>query len=232
MVDETLQQVGITMKPHPVPVHHYGNLQQQKKKVKQEQYLALGLKKLADRPDDVKALYELAVQAAELEQYATAEQLWIRLLGLQSDFVKGWFNLGFALLRQEKLQESLEASDRALALDPALTDALINRTICEICLCSGEQAYQVAMQAQQRCPDHPALLGLAALALYRIGKATEGRLLALQLHGVGMDCRELFCGIHNLLQQRGDTREIAAVVQAVTDASSSAGVAESTSSCS
>jgi tetratricopeptide (TPR) repeat protein len=230
MVDETLQQAGIMMMPHPVQVHHYGNLQQQKNKAKQEQYLALGLKKLAERPDDLKALYELAVQAAELKQLATAEQLWRQLLAYQPDFAQGWFNLGFVLLHQGKLQESLEASERALALDSALTDALINRTICQTCLCSGEQAYQVAIQAQQRCPDHPALLGLAALALYRIGKATEGRLLVLQLHGVGMDCRELFCGIHTLFQQRGNTRELAAVAQAVTDASSTAGVAESTSS--
>jgi len=232
MVDETLQQAGITMKPHPVPVHHYGSLLQQKNKEKQGQYLALGLKKLAEHPGDVKALYELAVQAAELEQYATAEQLWMQLLAYQTDFAKGWFNLGYVLLRQGKLQESLSASERALTLDHDLTDALINRAICESCLFTGDAAYQSVMQAQQHCPGQPALLGLAALALYRIGKATEGRLLVLQLQEAGMDCRKLFCGVRDLLQQQGATTELAAIVQAITDASSSTAVAESTSSCS
>jgi O-antigen biosynthesis protein len=232
MVDETLQQAGVTMAQHPVPVHHYGGLQQQKNRAKQEQYLALGLKKLAEQPDDVKALYELAVQAAELEQYATAEQLWMQLLAYQPDFARGWFNLGYVLLRQGKLQESLRASERAQAMDPDLTDALINLTICETCLCTGEQAYQRVMQAQQRCPEQPALLGLAVLALYRIGKATEGRQLVLQLQEAGMDCRKLFCGVRDLMQQQGATTELAAVVQAVTDASSSTGAAESISSCS
>jgi len=233
MVEETAQQAGLSVVQHPVPVHHYGTLQQQKNKTKQEQYLALGLKKLAEQPDDPKALYELAVQAAELEQYVTAEQLWIRLLSQQPDLAKGWFNLGYVLLRQGKLRESVDASTHALAIDPAFTDALVNKTICETCLYTGDEAYRYAMQAQQCCPGNPVLLGLAVLALYRIGNPAEGRQLLRQLRAAGTDCRELFCGVRcSLLQQQGNSPELAAVAQAIADASASGTVAESTSSCS
>lgn len=233
MVEETAQQAGLSVVQHPVPVHHYGTLQQQKNKTKQEQYLALGLKKLAEQPDDPKALYELAVQAAELEQYVTAEQLWIRLLSQQPDLAKGWFNLGYVLLRQGKLREAVDASTHALAIDPAFTDALVNKTICETCLYTGDEAYRYAMQAQQCCPGNPVLLGLAVLALYRIGNPAEGRQLLRQLRAAGTDCRQLFCGVRcSLLQQQGNSPELAAVAQAIADASASGTVAESTSSCS
>lgn len=233
MVEDSLRQQGVAMRQHPVPVHHYGGMQQLQGLAKQECYLALGLKKLDESPEDAKSLYELAVQAAELQQFEVAEQLWIRLLDQHHDFAKGWFNLGYVLLRQGKLYESLDASERALALDYTCIDALVNKSICEACLYTGEEAQQLAVKAHETCPENLTLVALTALSLYRVGKIEEGRLKLNALKTAGLNCTQLFCGVAKLMDKQDANPDLAAVFQAIEDASPSAGkITTSTNFCS
>lgn len=237
MVEDSLTQLGIRVKPHPVPVHHYGALLKSESREKQLQYLALGLQKCAVQPDDPKALYELAVQAAELEQFDVAGELWRQLLEARPDFARGWFNLGYALLRQGKLQESVQASEKAITLEPGLTDAVVNRAIAISCLVSGKRALEQVLQALEQVPDHPVLLGLAALGLYRSGEPDKGRVLIQRLCRGGHDLQPLFSGIVQLMDQQAATTDREAILQAAADASVPSAVspsvaAASTSSCS
>lgn len=232
MVEDSLSRLGIEVLLHPMTVHHYGALLKPESREKQLQYLALGLQKCAVQPDDPKAMYELAVQAAELEQFDVAGELWRQLLEARPDFARGWFNLGYAMLRQGKLQESIQASEKAITLEPGLTDAVVNRAIAISCLESGERALEQVLQALDQVPDHPVLLGLTALGLYRSGEPDKGRELVHQLRMAGHDLQPLFLGVVHLMDLQGATEEREGILQVVSDEASSSDSAVSTSSCS
>ena len=235
MVEDSVQQAGFSMTHHPVPVHHFGRLVQDSNRLKQEQYLRLGLTKLAENPDDCKAIYELAVQAAELGQYQTAERLWRELLSKQPDFARGWFNLGYALLRQARVQESMVASNVALQIDPDYLDALVNKTICELCIFTGEGAFKSVVQALQQFPGNHALLGLAALGFYRVGRSSEGEEMLRQMKHTGISCARLIQGVYGLMLQTADASSLEQVKQAlvyVSEISAPEVVVESTRFCS
>jgi O-antigen biosynthesis protein len=233
MVESSVQAAGLAIGSHPAQIHHYGGLDDQRLAKKRSSYLEIGLKKLEQNPDDLKALYELAVQAAELERYETAEQLWLTLLVAQPAFAKGWFNLGYVLLRQGKLLESRQATDQSLRIEPGYTDALVNRGLCEACLFSGDEAFQSASHLLDRCPDNPTVMGLAGLALYRVGRSDDGRQLFQMLKVKGQDCKGFLKQVLETMQRCGNNVDLAAVRQALADASGSGcSATESTNSCS
>lgn len=234
MVEDTVRLAGLQMEKHQVPIHHYGELLKRSNRDKQLRYLELGLQKLAESPDDQKALYELAVQAGELEQFATAERLWRNLLRLQPEFARGWFNLGYVLLRTGDLQESLAASQKAVVLDSTLTDALVNSALAEVCICASDEAFRKSVEAQARCPENTALIALVALGLYRVGRAMEGRALLQGLADKGISCTQLLQGVAAIMEQKKERTDLVAVYQALSDASAVSPSAEaaSTSSCS
>lgn len=231
MVESSVQVTGLVIENHPVHIHHYGGLDDQRLAKKRSNYLEIGLQKLAQTPDDPKALYELAVQAAELGKYETAEQLWRMLLVVQPAFAKGWFNLGYVLLRQGKLVDSCQASDYALQIEPDYTDALVNKAICEACLLSGDKAFQSASQMLDRCPDNTTIMGLAGLALYRVGKPDDGRQLFQILKAKGRDCASFLQQLMETMQHYGNSVDLPAVSQALSDVSGGAAT-EATNSCS
>lgn len=234
MVESSVQAAGLAIENHPVQIHHYGGLDDQRLARKRSGYLEIGLQKLAQHPDDLKALYELAVQAAELEKYETAEQLWRRLLVSQPAFARGWFNLGYVLLRQGKLADSRQASDHALQIEPDYSDALVNKAICEACLLSGDEAFQSASQMLDRCPDNTTIMGVVGLALYRVGKSDDGRQLFQILKAKGRDCTAFLQQLRETMQYYGNSMDLPAVCQALSDVSGGSGGAatELTSSCS
>jgi len=233
MVESSVQVTGLAIENHPVHIHHYGGLDDQRLVKKRSSYLEIGLQKLAQNPDDPKALYELAVQAAELGKYEAAEQLWRMLLVVQPAFARGWFNLGYVLLRQGKLVDSCQASDYALQIEPGYTDALVNKAICEACLLSGDKAFQSASQMLDRCPDNTTIMGLAGLALYRVGRPDDGRHLFQMLKAKGRDCIGFLEQLVKTMRRCGNNVDLPAVCQALSDVSGSGGTAtESTSSCS
>jgi len=236
MVESSVQAIGLTTGKHPVPIHHYGGLDEQRLAGKRLHYLEIGLQKLAQAPGDLKALYELAIQAAEIEKYEIAEQLWRMLLVAQPAFARGWFNLGYVLLRQGKLLDSQRATDQALQIEPDYADALVNKGICEACLLSGDKAFQSASVLLDSCPDNPTAMGLAALALYRVERADDGQRLFQLMKQKGQNCTELLKQIVETMQRYGNRGDLSAVSQALEDVSNSedaAGMAtEATSSCS
>lgn len=215
MVEPSLQAAGLSVKHHPVPVHHYGGLDQNRLAEKRLRYLGLGLKKLEQQPGDPKALYELAVQAAELQRFESAEYLWRELLKSQPAFAKGWFNLGYALLNQNRFEEALQATEQSLRLEPDLRDALVNRALCEACLYSGDAALRSAEEALERCPDHPVIMTLAALAFYRTGRTEEGRQLTRLLVEKGVLCKAIYERILLGSSKTCPAREQALIRQAI-----------------
>lgn len=218
MVEPSIMNSRLVIKQFPVPVHHYGGLDQAKHRRKQLHYLELGLQKLEQNSDDPKALYELAVQATELGRFVSAESLWQNLLKAQPSFARGWFNLGYVLMRQGKLVQSIQATEQALQIEPDYQDAWVNKCICESCLFSGERAFRSATYYLERYPDHPTIISIVALAFYRIGKSKEGCRLVQLLKTKGCDCSHFFEQILDSVMKYGTSEDIPAIRHAISDA--------------
>lgn len=139
LVDYSIERLKLPVRALPIPVHHYGYLDKDRQRRKQEQYYTLGCEKLRqDGNNDLKALAELAVQAAELERYHEAIELWEKVLVAHPDFILAWFNMGYCYVRTGQLQKALEASRTVLRLNPKHREAAINAAIAAFCLGDDE----------------------------------------------------------------------------------------------
>jgi len=174
LVEPSLARASIQTATHPVAVHHYGGLEDSRLQRKREIYYALGLKKLnSAEGGDQKALYELAIQAAELERFDEAEALWRRFLESDSGFAPAWCNFGYVLLRKGLLDDAWEATERALQIQPEYHAARVNRALCAFCRCSDEQAESIIRSELGRFPDDITLQVLRELCRHG-GEAITG----------------------------------------------------------
>ena len=94
-VEDSLLGIGMKISDSGIPIHHYGKLNKDVIRSKGEEYYQLGMKKLSEQGEpDPQALYELSVQATELEKYDEALELWKKLTGLKPDFAKAHYGMG------------------------------------------------------------------------------------------------------------------------------------------
>jgi glycosyltransferase involved in cell wall biosynthesis len=207
LVEPSVTAAGIPAIQIPIPVHHYGELDSARQHRKKTAYYALGRQKLAEAPHDPKSLYELAIQAAELQKFDEAEALWSRFLDIQPDFAVAWFNLGYVLLREGKLHESLEASNKALAINTDYPEARANKLLCEFCLLPPTQAYDVVCSSIQNRPHSTVEKILMALAMCRAGKIYEGKTQLDKLFMQGIDCKKFILEVVRMLRCEGNTRD-------------------------
>lgn len=70
-----------------------------------------------------------ATAAYRAGDYAEAERLWHGVCAAQESRASDWYNLGNALARADRLDESAEAYDTALRKDPEMADAAANRAL-------------------------------------------------------------------------------------------------------
>lgn len=162
MVEDAAEHDGYQFRDAPFVVHHYGRLHDDggadlEKKAK---YFQLGLQKLEEAPDDLTALRELAIQAAELKRYDEAIGLWNRILTLRPDMVIALFNKGYALMMLHRYREALEVSRRVLELEPAHKEAAFNYGTCELYVGDPQRAIARLEAVLQVNAEHPPLLAL------------------------------------------------------------------------
>ena len=179
-VDESILRTGLTVQPHPVPVHHYGGLEKDRQTRKQRLYYTLGKRKV-DQQRDSKSIYELAVQSGELGYWDEAAQLWQEFLGQEPGRAVAWFNLGYVLLRQGRMDDAVKATEHALAIQPDYPAAFVNLGICYFCLFQPETAEELLVTLMGRCPNDMTVRLLVALAMCLAGELSKG---ASELHNL------------------------------------------------
>ena len=175
IVEPSLERIGIPVTDCEIPVHHYGFLNEERTKEKKQAYYELGIKKLAEKENDVKALYELAVQAGELARHEEAVELWKRALALNPSMDVAWFNLGYNLLMLSRFEESRQASRKALELKPGYREAITNLAMCELCIGSSEEALTLLKASLTMHPDDPNTLLMTGISLVCSGNNEEGK---------------------------------------------------------
>jgi GT2 family glycosyltransferase/Tfp pilus assembly protein PilF len=166
VVDDSLHRHGLCVRDLDVPVHHYGPLQADRQRDKAGTYYALAQAKLAGSPHDVRALFELAVQAAALGRYDEAIEAWTRYVKVPEvpRLALAWMNLGHAYLESDQFELSARASRAAIANDPEAVAGRLNLALCELCRGRHREAVVQAERALALRPGHVAVLGLLAAA--------------------------------------------------------------------
>ena len=118
-VESTIKKCGIQINPCSIPIHHYGRLNHAEVISKGKEYFLLGRKKMEETGEDINALRELAIQAAEIGEYDEAITIWKKVLEREPADAVAWMNMGYAYLAQKNFSEALSVSKKALELNPA-----------------------------------------------------------------------------------------------------------------
>jgi tetratricopeptide (TPR) repeat protein len=174
MIEQTALKAGYQIRDSSFVVHHYGGLtdSQGGDQAKKLAYFELGKKKLAEQPDDLPSIGELAVQAAELELYVEAISLWNSFLQLAPDAPVALFNKGFALMRLNRFTEALDVTLRALEIEPFHKEAAFNYGVCSLYVGDLHEATRRLKNVQSQHSGHPPLLAVLTV-LYLADGLTE-----------------------------------------------------------
>lgn len=191
MVETSAREAGYELLKAPFVVHHYGELEKQETDVsaKQRAYFELGKQKLAERPDDLSALAELAAQATGMGLLTEALQLWDRVLALRTDTVEALFNKGYVLIGLKRYAEAMEVSRKAFELDPEHKEAALNFGVCELYVGNPERALAALTPIVEKNVAYPLLQALFGVLCLCTGRSQQGTAIMaeLQLGGYAAD---------------------------------------------
>jgi glycosyltransferase involved in cell wall biosynthesis/predicted Zn-dependent protease len=204
MLEPSLRGAGIKLQPAPFVVHHYGELEQDpvKQLDKKLRYFETGMQKLAQQPDDLAAICELAVQAGELGRFEEGIDLWNRVLRQHHDYVEALFNKGYCLMGLQRYVEALDSSRRALELDPSHKEAAYNYGTCELYVGDPQRALTVIKPITAQFPEYPLLQALLAALCFACDLPVEGQKISSLLKVLRYDfdayLRGLISALHGL----------------------------------
>jgi glycosyltransferase involved in cell wall biosynthesis len=154
LVEPSLKASGIRIIGCPVPVHHYGKLNGEKNDQKARAYYRLGKKKLAELGDNAVALREMAVQAAGLEKFAEAADLWQHYLKLDPGCAEAYVNLGTACWNMGDYRAAAGFAEEALKLAPDFKEARFNLALAHLYSGSCEKAIAVLEELLDKQPQY------------------------------------------------------------------------------
>jgi O-antigen biosynthesis protein len=157
MVDGSVNGLRLPVLDSPVVVHHYGYLDRVKQPDKEAFYYELGVKKLAENPNDPIAICELAIQAAGVKRYEEAISLWHRALAYDPASSLVFFNLGACHFNLGSFETSRDASLKAISLKGNYREAVTNYALAELCLGNVAAAQEAVNVELARDPDYPIL---------------------------------------------------------------------------
>ncbi len=174
MVEPALERLGIDIRPCQIPVHHYGKLDERNSAAKGKRYYRIGVKKLAEMANSVDAMRELAIQAANLEEYEDAVSLWQQVIALQPEMADAYVNMGTANFNLGQYHEAVAAAEKALRLAPHLKEAHFNYSLTLMHLGRVQIAVPVLESLVADFPEYRSARFLLAAALCCNGQAVQG----------------------------------------------------------
>ncbi len=171
LIDYAVERAGYKIKICPVPVHHYGKLNEKKTEDKFQLYYELGKKKLEGSDNKPKALYELAIQASEMGRLDEAVQLWEELIKLKPEFGHAYVSLSRVYCELKRFDEAKEMAVKAVRLVPQMKEAYYALGLGQFYLGEFDEAMKNLQSAVKIDPDFP--LPFALLALCQVLKGDK-----------------------------------------------------------
>lgn len=205
MVDQAAQRFGYLIQQAPFVIHHYGGLTgvPTENREKKEVYYAMGKQKLAEHPDDLPAIGELAVQAAELERYEEAIELWNRFLTVAPDAVVALFNKGFCLMRLNLFTEALDVARRVLEREPHHKEAAFNFGVCALYAGDPHEAIARLEPILEQHLDHPPLLAILNVLHLATGERQNAEKYLHSLQRINYSIADFINGRRDVLLRIG-----------------------------
>lgn len=174
LVDPVLKENGYRVDRCPIPVLHFGKLNDHRKHERWQTYYRIGKKKLAGLGDHPFALRELATQAALLNRLDEASDLWKRFVRQRPDSIIGWTNLASAYSRQGRYRQAAEAAHQAAKLAPEKMEPLYNLVISDLQNKDAVSAARDSNRFLAKFPDYRQGHTLAAISHICAGKWEDG----------------------------------------------------------
>jgi glycosyltransferase involved in cell wall biosynthesis len=176
-VDRALTAAGIPIVECPVPVHHYGYLNETKNQKKAQTYFQLGYTKLDQLGDDFQAVRELATQAGQLEYWGQAIELWERLLKIQPNHAVAYVNIASAHWQLGHYKKALTFSKVAIELDPNQKEGHYNMAVSQLLLGRAEKAVAILKVLVDRHSGYLAAQFMLAVCFNLIGNEHQSRIV-------------------------------------------------------
>lgn len=148
-VVESIREAGGRIAETDIVIHHYGK--DSKVPEKSRFYLNLGMRNVAERPNDSKAHYDLAVQLKELDRLDEAESHYRQTLSLDPDSSLAQSGLVEVLARGGRLAEA-ETMLEKMERDGAVPNASVNLAAIRIRRGDLESAMRRLRAAVKRNP--------------------------------------------------------------------------------
>jgi glycosyltransferase involved in cell wall biosynthesis len=181
LVDPSLRAAGVPIVSCPIPIHHYGHVNEAKNARKARRYFELGYAKLEQLGQDQAALRELAVQAGQLERWTEAIALWHRYLETFPDRGEAYANIAGACWQTGSYEQGIVYSRKAIAADPEMKEGHYNLAV-NLLMTGQPQEAAAVLQDIVRTHRHYLAAGfMLAAALSVMGDPEQGRSLFAEL---------------------------------------------------
>lgn len=187
LIDYAVQRRGYRLKPCPVPVHHYGKLNEKKTEEKHGLYYELGKRKLEGADNKPKALLELAIQASEMGRLEEAAGLWEELIRLKPDLGSAYVSLSRVYCEIKRFEDAELASRRAVELAPAMKEAHYARGLSLFYLGRLDEAIESLNKALEIDPDYPLPYGLLSICYTIKGNKEKAKGYIEKVKTMGFD---------------------------------------------
>lgn len=132
-------------------------------------------KRVEEAPESAATHFNLGLAFTEASKMTSAEKAYRQAVELKPELVQGWVNLAGVLLLQWRFDESLEAGQRAVALDEELP--LVHFNMGQAYLYQGDSDGLVRCNRRvlELEPDHPAGSYFLAVGLLAQKNTKEAR---------------------------------------------------------
>ncbi len=191
LVEPALKKAGISISHCPIPIHHYGNLNEQRIKRKAEQYFALGYAKLDQMGNDAVALRELAIQAGQIGRWTESIALWHRFLSICPADGEAYANLAGACWQTRAYEKGIAFAEQAIDNAPGLKEGHFNLAANLLMTGRAQKAAALLQKVTEAYPDYMAARFLLAVAHTLLGKDDQSipifKQLIRQLSKEGLD---------------------------------------------
>lgn len=175
LVEPAIKKAGIPISECKIPIHHYGNLNEERNKKKANNYFNLGYAKLEQMENEMAALRELAIQAGQIERWPESIELWQRFLSVCPDDGEAYANMAGAYWQIGKYDKGMQFAEKAIRTAPTLKEGYYNLAANLLLKGQPEAADNILQDLFARYPDYLAAQFLLAAVCVINSKANQSK---------------------------------------------------------